>query len=98
LKDDFPHEIAQAGAGAAGSVLLRTLHDVVTRHPVAGVSHHMHLCLVTRGEIFLRPSDFTTHFPGGRIIATKMPPVASSWEEYAQFCKDRGLIAAVAAC
>jgi hypothetical protein len=95
------HDYWQAETGAPGGygrILLHFLQQTVEEHPSPGVSHHLHLCLVRRGEIRLMKSDHTVFPPNGPAVKVQMPEVATTWSEFNQMCSDISVEATQAKC
>ena len=96
-----PYELWQAEVAAPsgfGRILLHYIQQTIAEHPSPTVSHHLHLCLVRRGEIRLLKSDHTFVPPGGPEIEVRMPKVASTWSEFVTMCEDSSVKAAQAVC
>jgi hypothetical protein len=75
------------------------LSSMLSREPLDGVSPHLHLCEVRRGEIRIGTNDRTTYPPNnGPVIEFKMPPVANSPAEFDQLAKQFGWSAVGARC
>jgi hypothetical protein len=66
--------------GGAGLGLMEAISAVINKHPVSGISRHVHLCLVGPGRVLLGNNDRTRQErPQHNFI---MPPVARTWDEY----------------
>jgi hypothetical protein len=72
------------GAGMGFSPLSFTIQKTVEKNPTPGISQHTHICIVRRGTIQLFTNDQTRYPASGEKIEFKMPPVATSWEEFTQ--------------
>lgn len=72
--------------GGYGTMLLHIIQQTVEKHPSPDISHHLHLCLVRRGEISLIKSDHTVFPPDASPIEVQMPQVATTWSEFEQMC------------
>jgi hypothetical protein len=62
-----------------------------------GISPHMHLCAVRRGEIAIAPNDYTRFEDSGPVAFT-MPKVATSWLGLLQMLNARGASAEGSVC
>lgn len=74
------------------------LAGAVQKHPVVGISPHLHLCIVRRARITIEANDRDVYTPGGTKIEFRMPPVARSWDEFKQLSQARNVEAASAIC
>ena len=68
-------------------------------HPIAGVSQHFHLLAFNRHDLLDHNSDHRTHSKDlPTPIEHKMPPVATSYDEFLSMCKCTNAQAAEAIC
>jgi hypothetical protein len=81
------------GLGFALS-LTRQLQDM----PQRGISPHLHVCIVTRGQIQIAPNDYVAHAPDGTETPFRMPAVARSMREFCDMLGALGLAAGAARC
>jgi len=96
-----PYQLWQAevgGTGWFGRILLHNIQQTIMDNPSPGISHHLHLCLVRRGEITLTKSDHSVVPQGGPEIEIRMPPVATTWTEFQRMCSETSVEATVAKC
>jgi hypothetical protein len=71
-----------AGIGASSLILSMVIQKTVERNPVQGISRHAHICVLTRGSVKIQPNDEDVYPPSGEKMEFRMPPVASSWDEF----------------
>ena len=86
-----PYEIWQAEVGMPGGfgrIVLHNIQQTILQNPSTGISHHLHLCLVRRGEITLIKSDHSVVPPNGPEIEVRMPRVATTWAEFKEMCSE----------
>jgi hypothetical protein len=82
-----------------GSVALElAITNMVMKQPAHGVSAHLHVCTVRRGEIELRPNNYDTYPPSGEKIEFRMPPVAHSLRAFLDMTRANGWDAECATC
>jgi hypothetical protein len=70
------------GAGMGAFDLAFVVHKTVERNPTRGVSPHAHICLVRRGTVVVSENDENRYPPSGEKIEFRMPPVATTWDEF----------------
>lgn len=98
LGRDRQVQLSEAGMpGGFGGMLMHFLRGTLEEHPDRFVSPYVHLCLVRRGEISIQKSDYTI-FEGGEPREIRMPPVATSWDEFQDRCQHLGADAGAAIC
>jgi hypothetical protein len=93
-------ELQQAesgGPGMYGFLLQLMIWRTIEDHPEATVSPHVHWCLVRRGAIGVGNSDHVQTV-NGDLVDVRMPPVATSWEEFLELAHAAGSDAAAAIC
>jgi hypothetical protein len=72
------------GPGMGAMPLTWVIKKTIEQHPTPGISPHAHICLVRRGFMTVMPNDETIYPPTGEVIEFKMPPVATSWDQFVQ--------------
>jgi ATP-dependent protease HslVU (ClpYQ) peptidase subunit len=72
------------GAGMGAFDLTFVMQKTVEQNPTRGISSHAHICVVRRGKIALNTNDENRYPPSGEIMEIRMPPVATSWDEFVQ--------------
>jgi hypothetical protein len=70
------------GVGASSLILSMVVQKTVERNPAQGISSHAHVCIVRRGSISIQPNDEDVYPPNGEKIEFRMPPVATTWDEF----------------
>ncbi len=83
---------AMVSPSAMAGVLGEQLRRLIDVENPGGISPHLHLCVVTRGNIIIGPNNsesYGTVTSPGRTSFT-MPPVATSWLELQKHLKDLG--------
>jgi len=89
-----------AFSGGYGSVLGSMVGDKVRRAPeVPGISKHLHICIISRQQVKLGNTDHWEVGPSDNWETRKefrMPKVATNWQEFQAFCRERGCNFAVA--
>lgn len=68
--------------GAYGKMVRHVLQQTIEKNPDPGVSPHVHLCTVRRGEIEITTSDYDRSWSSGKVTEWRMPPVATTWAEF----------------
>jgi len=71
-----------AGAGMGAFDLTFVVQKTIEKNPTPGVSSHAHLCRVRRGSVDIMPNDEDRYPPTGEKIEIRMPPVATTWDEF----------------
>jgi hypothetical protein len=97
LERDPPVQ-AEMTPGGFATVVLSELGQAVRQHPAPGISQHLHICIVTLGTIGVAPHNYEIIARDGTRTEVRMPPVATSWPEFEQCCRDQRLTAAEACC
>lgn len=87
-----------AGPGMGALPLAMVVQKTVEKNPIPGISSHAHICLVRRGVVNVFPNDETRYPPTGEIIEIKMPPVATSWDEFVRMSSADGHTSHGATC
>lgn len=89
-------EIGQPGGWARqlGFSISRALAD----HPHCGVSRHIHILIVRRGQILVENNDENIYPPDGSVIQVRMPPIAEGYEAFRAQARSAGHDAACARC
>jgi len=90
-------QMESAGVGASSVILSMVIQKTIERNPSPGISPHAHVCLVSRGVVDVRPNDQDLYPQSGGKVEFRMPPVATTWNEFTQMvsaeCKSpRGAI------
>lgn len=70
----------------------------INENPYPGISKHLHVFTVTRGEILLHNNDYKMYPKDGSIIDIKMPDVAKTYSEFESMIQKIGSQAAGAIC
>jgi hypothetical protein len=70
------------GPGMGAQPLTWVVQKTVEQKPVPGISPHAHICLVRRGTVNVWPNDEDRYPPSGEKIEFRMPPVATTWDEF----------------
>jgi hypothetical protein len=73
-----------AGVGASRLILSMVVQKTVERSPAQGISCHAHICIVRRGGVNIQPNDEDVYPPNGEKIEFRMPPVATTWDEFVE--------------
>jgi hypothetical protein len=80
----------------------RTLGFLISRRladfPHAGVSRHLHVLIIRRGNILVENSDENIYPPDGSCIEIRMPQIARSYEEFLKLAEAVGHDAVGAIC
>ena len=98
FQGDLEVQLSEAGMpGGFGGTLMHFLRGTLEEHPDRFVSPYVHLCLVRRGEITIQKSDYTV-FQNVQRREVRMPPVATSWDEFRNRCRHLGAEAGDATC
>lgn len=88
--------LMEAGApGGFAEVLMNNIRTTAERNPNPHVSPYFHLCIVRRGELIGYNSNYT-EFVAGEERHVRMPPVATTWDEFAAICAAARIDAAAA--
>ena len=73
--------------GGYGTMLLHCISGVIRKNPEKGISKHLHIALIRRGQFSLSNNDTTIYYPKGEKIEIKMPPVAKSYSEFEELIR-----------
>jgi hypothetical protein len=73
-----------AGTGMGAIPLMMVVQKTIEKNPTPGISSHAHLCRVRRGSVDIIPNDENRYPPTGEKIEFRMPPVATTWDEFVQ--------------
>jgi len=87
--------------GGMGTMIAISLPKLLERHQPAGISSHLHLCWVLRGQVVIRTNDHRrdgnwSAWPIGPEFGTeddanfKMPGIATSYAEFVGLCRESG--------
>jgi len=80
----------------------RTLGFSISRrlaeYPFAGISRHLHMLIIRRGDILVETSDENIYLPNGSRIEVRMPQVAWSYEQFRVLAGSLGRDAEGAIC
>ncbi len=76
-----------AAFGMWPKMLSSGVRQVVSEHPVSGVSPHVHILVCRSGQMFMMTNDTTIVPHGKEPIEFKMPKVAQSYGEFLASCK-----------
>lgn len=89
-------EVGQLGGWA--QAMGHSLSLMLERHPIAGISHHVHIHVAARGGYALATSNRREIPRDGPARAVQMPPVAESYEELVKMAQEIDAAAATAMC
>lgn len=78
---------------AMGPVFAHSISRHIAEHSPQGISLHLNICLVTRGQIVIVNNDYTTYEAAGPVKFT-MPKLARSPNELSDMLDGSGLTAA----
>ena len=62
--------------------LSMVVQKTIEQNPIPGISPHAHICVVRRGSVEVGTNDENRYPPSGEVIEVRMPPVATTWEEF----------------
>ena len=71
---------------------------VFNSNPIAGVSRHMHIAVVSRGEMRMQNNNEVIHYPNGERREIVMPMVASNYREFCNMAATIGVETPCAQC
>jgi hypothetical protein len=97
--NDAPHKIhALERHGTAGSTLglLLSIETAIQDRPAAGISPHLHICVVRREGVSIQPNDKTVY--SDPIQEFRMPRVATTYDELLQTLNAKGASSRSVAC
>jgi hypothetical protein len=92
--------LLQLEAGRFGGMsrgFMMAITDKIQEVPISGISSHLHICLVSRGQIAIGKND-RKYVNRTDLRDFVMPPVATTWEELEQIALARGSTAKGARC
>jgi hypothetical protein len=95
--DDSLLQLEAGHFGGMTDGIMMSISRRVQDTPTPGISPHMHVCLVSRGNIQIRQND-RRWINRPDLQDFIMPNVASSRLELEQFCQTRGVVARGALC
>jgi hypothetical protein len=95
--DDSLWQLEAGHFGGMTDGLMMTITNTIQEEPTQGISPHMHVCLVSRGQIQIRKND-RRWINRPDLQDFIMPPVATSFDELEQFAVTRGATATGAVC
>lgn len=98
-KDSY-HSLMQMEVGNLGgfaNAIKIAITQTLQKKAVKGVSKHLHICIVQRGQVLIGNNDFTTYPKEGPPINFKMPEVAKNWREFDEICKNNNVVSALTA-
>lgn len=84
--------------GEQVSFLAREMHQLVRKTATRGVSPYMQMAYVTRGKAMFGNHNYKHFEADGGMQEIRVPPTASTYREFSDFCKRAGLSAAAAVC
>jgi len=85
--DVFKLEVGMKGGAALG--LMASISSAIRKIPKKGISTHLHVCIVGRGEIKIGKNDFTGYERSEDNFI--MPSVAQTWDELIEILRSRGV-------
>ena len=91
-------QFVMMGSKGIATRLAISLTAALQAKPQPGISPHLHLCVVTRGDIELGTNDHDEFDSDGSPKPFRMPQVATSYEEIVKLCQSRGVTAEGASC
>ena len=62
--------------------LSMVVQKTIEQNPVPGISPHAHICVVRRASVEVGTNDENRYPPSGEVIEIRMPPVATTWDEF----------------
>lgn len=97
LSGDYGFSLMQAEVGTQGGyggIILDHLSEVIKKAPEEGISKHLQIAIIRRGQYSLGNNDTTIFLHSGEKIDIKMPPLAKSYPEFLALSKkySRGAI------
>ncbi len=96
--ESFFLKLITHGEGAQTNYLAGKMHKLVLKASTKGVSPYMQAAYVTRGQAMFRNYDYTHFEADGRVEQVRVPPVATSYSEFSEYCRNPRLSAAAAVC
>ena len=84
-------------AGGWGRLFAHCMDLTLEKHPVPGISPHLHYHIVARGSIAVGNSDKRIH-AGDEIREIRMPRVADNFDDLVRMAQQAGIDAAAAIC
>jgi hypothetical protein len=86
----FAADFGSWGGNHFGSVLGHSLGQQVSSRPLPGVSPHFHVVTCGRGNLYEGTNDFNTIENDQEIARLRMPPVATSYEQFLRMAAEAG--------
>jgi hypothetical protein len=62
--------------------LSMVIQKTIEQNPILGISPHSHICVVRRGSVEVGTNDENRYPSSGEVIEIRMPPVATTWNEF----------------
>ena len=84
--------------GGWGNQLGHSISHTLGQNPRTGISRHLNIIIVERGQFRLGKTDQTIHYPDGTKTEFKMPAVARGYEEFLALASSAGHEGACAVC
>jgi hypothetical protein len=70
------------GARMGFLALSMVVQKTIEQNPTPGISPHAHICVVRRSSVEVGTNDENRYPPSGEVIEIRMPPVATTWNEF----------------
>lgn len=75
-----------------------SISRALTNHPQRGISRHIHILILRRGNILVETNDENIYPPDGSCVEIRMPRVAQSYEQFLALAGSVGHDATGAIC
>jgi hypothetical protein len=95
--DESIEQLETRHFGGMTDGLMTIITDRIQQNPTPGISPHMHVCLVSSGQVQFRKND-RRYINRPDLRDFVMPNVASSWDELERIALARGATARGARC
>jgi hypothetical protein len=84
--------------GGWGQAFAYAVSHTLNSHPRTGISRHLHVFQVRRGEIWVGNNNETIYLRDDEPIEIRMPPVARGYRQFLKMARGLGAEATGAAC
>jgi len=95
--DESIEQLEAMHFGGMTDGLMMIITDRIQQIPTPGISPHLHVCLVSRGQVQIRKND-RRYINRPDLQDFIMPDVATSWDEFEQIAFAHGATAEGARC
>lgn len=95
--DEALEQLETRHFGGMTDGLMMTITNRIQEIPTPGISPHMHVCLVSRGQVQIRKND-RRYINRPDLQDFVMPDVAATWDELERIALARGAMATGARC